>query len=277
MPSVRSWPARRDVRRHTSSSAPALLAGLVGIGLIVGVGDVSSATHLRAGRLSSACTVPQGAGPGYNAAIGIRQNGKTICIVLGERLAVFLSAPTSNSPPWRTVRMSNSSVLTHAPLTVLLTRGTTASNFAATRVGTVKLTSQRRVCAQPTSGQPTCDSIEAWSVVVVVHSSGRPKPPSPTGVYGVVTAGPTCPVQRIDEPCPAEPVSAEVEVRYRDGTAVASAHTDAAGDYSIPTPPGSYRLVIATGSALPRCPSPDVTVAYNSPSLTNVSCDTGIR
>src|SRR5690348_4880929 len=37
-----------------------------------------------------------------------------------------------------------------------------------------------------------------------------PPPPSGSGLYGLVMAGPTCPVERPDQPCPPRPVAAHL-------------------------------------------------------------------
>ncbi len=40
-----------------------------------------------------ACKVPAGAWPGHYGSIGNQQNGETVCVVLGGKLLVSLSAP----------------------------------------------------------------------------------------------------------------------------------------------------------------------------------------
>ena len=46
--------------------------------------------------------------------------------------------------------------------------------------------------------------------------SSSPSAPS-TGIYGTVTAGPTCPVERADSPCPPRPWSGSVRATDRNG------------------------------------------------------------
>lgn len=104
-----------------------------------------------------------------------------------------------------------------------------------------------------------------------------PITPAGTGAYGYVTAGPTCPVERPDQPCPPRPVSARVDAQDGSGRTVASTHTDQAGRYSLGLAPGSYTLVAVTGSAFPRCPPTAVTVRSGAPTRADIGCDTGIR
>ncbi len=93
---------------------------------------------------------------------------------------------------------------------------------------------------------------------------------------GRVTAGPTCPVERPDQPCPPRPVDARVDA-FADNRQVAGPQTDADGPYPLTLAPGKYTLTATTGSELPRCPSTDVTVVANQVTAADISCDTGIR
>lgn len=100
--------------------------------------------------------------------------------------------------------------------------------------------------------------------------------PAP-GIYGRITAGPTCPVERPDQPCPPRPVVATVEAQHRHHT-VASAKSNSAGDYAVGVPrAGTYTVVVDTGSTFPRCPTKTVTVAKSQSVQVDITCDTGIR
>jgi hypothetical protein len=228
--------------------------------------------------LAATCTVPTGQGPGYNASIGIRQNGKTVCVTIGEKLLVLLSAPEPNAAPWSSVHPSKAGIVEIAPLTLMLSRGTTGTNFKAIRAGRIELSSQRSACSPPASGGASCDAIVLWRVTLVVRSRSRaPIVPSGTGVYGLVTAGPTCPVEQVGNPCPPRPVAAEVDVQDMDGRTIGTTRTDSAGRYSLSVKPGSYALVIVTGTTFPRCPSEPVSIPSGAPLRVDVNCDTGIR
>jgi hypothetical protein len=82
---------------------------------------------------------------------------------------------------------------------------------------------------------------------------------SPANVSGVVTADPTCPVERINQPCPPRPVSAEIDARTQAGKSVAATHTDPDGRYTLVLPPGTYILTVRT-TGLPRCPPTPISV-----------------
>lgn len=100
-------------------------------------------------------------------------------------------------------------------------------------------------------------------------------------IQGTVTAGPTCPVQTVENPCPDKPVpDREVDVQTPAGAVVASTKTDANGHYSVAVPPGSYvvHVVIVQGQAGIRQNTPgNVTVAAGQTVTLNIVLDTGIR
>lgn len=79
-------------------------------------------------------------------------------------------------------------------------------------------------------------------------------PPAPTGsgAYGYVIAGPTCPVERPDQPCPPRPVSAHIQAQDSSGRDLAATDSDSSGRYQLPLPPGTYTLTATTGSAPTR-------------------------
>jgi hypothetical protein len=70
---------------------------------------------------------------------------------------------------------------------------------------------------------------------------------------------------------------AVVEVMMLKGGVIEQSRTRHDGSYSIAVAPGRYRLVVDTGSMLPRCPARVVSVESDSPTRANVDCDTGIR
>jgi len=110
--------------------------------------------------------------------------------------------------------------------------------------------------ASPSSEATTTSSVQ-YTMTVTAH------------------AGPTCPVERPDEPCPDVPVEATVRVSA-NGVDVATGRTDATGTYSADLPPGRYRVTVDTGSMLPRCEPVDAEVIDRDITV-DVSCDTGIR
>jgi hypothetical protein len=95
-------------------------------------------------------------------------------------------------------------------------------------------------------------------------------------VMGRVTAGPTCPVERVGHPCPPRPVVAEVQARA-GARVVASARSGADGTYRLELASGSYTLVAVTQNLLPRCTTLTVTVIPGQTTSADITCDTGIR
>ncbi|MSX80814.1 MAG: hypothetical protein F2737_11400 [Actinobacteria bacterium] len=94
-------------------------------------------------------------------------------------------------------------------------------------------------------------------------------------VVGNVHAGPTCPVERPDQPCADAPVRGTVSA-WRGGQSVESTTTDAEGNYSLVLPSGRYELRVETGAELPRCEPVNVE-AVDGYLEADISCDTGIR
>ena len=116
---------------------------LLGLGVIASsslIANASDGVTPTESKTASSCLVPHGSGPGYSASIGNLQNGRTVCITIGERLLVLLSAGSKGASPWSQIRVSKSGILEIAPLTLMLARGTTGTNFQAERSGTVRLT-----------------------------------------------------------------------------------------------------------------------------------------
>ena len=97
-----------------------------------------------------------------------------------------------------------------------------------------------------------------------------------TGVYGTITSGPSCPVERPDQSCPPRPVSATVRAE-RGGSSVGQTRSDGSGRYDLTLAPGDYTLVVDTGSSMPHCPDTQVTVTAGSARRVDISCDSGIR
>lgn len=119
----------------------------------------------------------------------------------------------------------------------------------------------------------------AGGVALILVACGGGEPGAPTaasGVRGRVTAGPTCPVERKDQPCPPRPVRATVEARSPGGRVVAATRSDADGTYHLSLRAGRYRLAVVT-AGLPRCPETPIRVPARRTVTTSISCDTGIR
>ncbi|HKY77093.1 MAG TPA: hypothetical protein VJS45_13185, partial [Acidimicrobiia bacterium] len=101
--------------------------------------------------------------------------------------------------------------------------------------------------------------------------------PAASGVTGRVTAGPTCPVERPDEPCPDKPVETTLRLLRKDGSVAATGKSYSDGSFRMIVEPGSYRLVADWPSRIGGCSPVEVSVEYGRFTYTEVSCDTGIR
>lgn len=100
-----------------------------------------------------------------------------------------------------------------------------------------------------------------------------------SGINGLVTIGPICPVLREGMPCPDEPFAATVLIVDEAGDEVARIDSGANGRFRIELAPGSYTLV-------PQSPSPGAppfaqerSVEVRAAAFTQVTIeyDSGIR
>jgi len=110
-------------------------------------------------------------------------------------------------------------------------------------------------------------------------TAAAPPIPSGTGIQGVVQSGPTCPVERINSPCPPRPLAATVVVRDAAGHEVARTNSGADAHFKLDVAPGTYTVVglSINSSMLPRPIPTTVTVTAGSYVSVNVEYDSGIR
>ena len=107
-------------------------------------------------------------------------------------------------------------------------------------------------------------------------TTDRPGATPSVAVHGKVGAGPTCPVERVGQPCPPRPVIATVRVSI-GRRIVASTRSEADGRYALSVPTGRYTMSAATADAFPRCDAKEVNVIAGPSIEVDFSCDTGIR
>src|SRR2546423_8696088 len=107
----------------------------------------------------------------------------------------------------------------------------------------------------------------------------QPAAPTGTGIQGMVQVGPTCPVERINSPCPPHPLAATVVVRDGAAAEVIRFTSGAAGRFEVNLRPGTYGLTgLPIGSSsMPRPIATSVTVTQGSYAAVNVEYDSGIR
>ena len=114
-----------------------------------------------------------------------------------------------------------------------------------------------------------------YVATVVVENGSTPT----TGVFGRVTVGPSCPVQRVDDPCPDRPLAATLVLRDAAGIEAARTLSDAAGFHAVALRPGRYTVVPLTpgGAILPRGTPRDIEVRAGEWVAADISYDSGIR
>jgi hypothetical protein len=124
---------------------------------------------------------------------------------------------------------------------------------------------------------------------ITVSGSGAAETSTPTtgtsGTQGTlsgdVVAGPTCPVERAEDPCPPKAVpNREVEILGANGAVVATAMTDSKGHFSVALAPGTYVVTVPIKQGLIGMrQTSDVKASVTAGQVTTVKVmlDTGIR
>ena len=123
--------------------------------------------------------------------------------------------------------------------------------------------------------------LTAVGACLLLAACGSPAtaPPAGTGIQGTVTIGPTCPVERVNSPCPPRPVAVAVVVSNTSGNEVTRFRSGADGRFKVALAPGRYVLVGQGPStaSLPRPIPVSVTVTSGSYAVVTVQFDSGIR
>lgn len=114
-----------------------------------------------------------------------------------------------------------------------------------------------------------------YVATVVVDAAGA----TSSGAFGLVTVGPTCPVERVDQPCPDRPLAATLVIEAASGREVARATASVDGFYAVGLVAGHYTIVPLTpgGGILPRGTPLAIDIAGGDWTLADVSYDSGIR
>ena len=108
-------------------------------------------------------------------------------------------------------------------------------------------------------------------------STATPAPTGESGIEGTVTIGPTCPVQRIDSPCPDRPYEATISVLDSAGRKVAEARSGADGRFRLLLPAGTYTLRPESSGAFPHAREQSVVVENGRITPVQIVFDSGIR
>jgi hypothetical protein len=134
-----------------------------------GAGGSLSPTPSLSTPAATCAALPAAIGPDVAGSLGPTDSGGSFCLHVGQRVNVFLSVPVAqaDSGRWTAITPSDGTVLQAVPSGVLtLVRGVTAGIFAATRVGTSRLSSTRPPC---TASLPSgCPAGQGWQVTIVV-------------------------------------------------------------------------------------------------------------
>lgn len=104
--------------------------------------------------------------------------------------------------------------------------------------------------------------------------------PTPSGVRGLVTLGPTCPVEKNppDPACADKPYATAIAVyRKASDTPYIIGNSDKTGAFEFLLPPGAYVLKPSSGTTYPVCARADIIVPAVGYATTTIACDSGIR
>ncbi len=104
---------------------------------------------------------------------------------------------------------------------------------------------------------------------------------SGSGIKGIVTIGPTCPVVPAYDPtgaCADKPFAGKFEIKSSIGTVVKTFSTGSNGVFSVALPTGAYSIEPMPGTLYPRMiPANNIIVKTNQYTSVTVKFDTGIR
>jgi hypothetical protein len=98
-----------------------------------------------------------------------------------------------------------------------------------------------------------------------------------SGIRGQALAGPQCPVEMANSPCPDLPWEGTIVATDTSAGDRFTAATDAEGRFELALEPGTYEVSIEAGSELPFAKPLTVTVEDDAFTEIVVSVDTGIR
>jgi hypothetical protein len=98
-----------------------------------------------------------------------------------------------------------------------------------------------------------------------------------SGIRGQALAGPQCPVETQDSPCPPVPYEGTVVATDVESGAEYTVDTDTDGRFELPLEPGTYQVSIVSDPPPPFAKPQTVTVEPDSFTEITVSVDTGIR
>jgi hypothetical protein len=131
-------------------------------------------------------------------------------------------------------------------------------------------------------GAQRCRFWLALAIALALAACTHILPGGPQGtLVGDVVAGPTCPVEVAENPCPPAPVpNRQVRIETPVGAVAATVTTDAEGHFTVHLPPGHYviHVAIIPGQVGFQQVTPgDVTLVAGQTTSITIELDTGIR
>jgi hypothetical protein len=158
-------------------------------------------------------------------------------------------------------------------------RAPTATPAASATPGGVMTAISGTAIAVTPGGVPPSSATPAPAVSATpAPPTSTPPPEGATGIAGMVTIGPTCPVERPESPCADRPYQARLTFsRLSDGSPVASVESAADGRFFAALPPGSYRVVGESAGPMPHAVEQTAEVVQGRVTSIQVKYDSGIR
>ena len=101
--------------------------------------------------------------------------------------------------------------------------------------------------------------------------------PLDSGIEGIVTIGPMCPVMQEDVPCPDGPYQATLTILEINGKKVTQFQTDENGHFRVELLPGEYLLHPESPNQMPFAEDMLFTVNEHEFTYLEISYDSGIR
>lgn len=100
-----------------------------------------------------------------------------------------------------------------------------------------------------------------------------------SGISGIASLGPTCPVERMppDPACADRPYQGSFYVRTESGKLVTTFKTKSDGSFMLSIAPGTYVITLASDSVMPRLSPTTVTVEKGKSASVALTLDSGIR
>jgi hypothetical protein len=103
-------------------------------------------------------------------------------------------------------------------------------------------------------------------------------PGADSGIEGLVTIGPMCPVEIEGQPCPDQPYEATIVIEDAGGDEVARVTSDADGRFRLTLEPGTYTLVPQSpASRLPYAGEQSTEIVSGEYTQVTIAYDSGIR